>query len=324
MAGIAYATGRTQGDWTEATLDGWVRAEAAQPTTRDGFDLVIVSGGGEPIRNAPGGGAVGRVQEGTLLSRVAVRGKWVHVRRTGWAPRATFGAPAASPPKQQEVAAAKPTPQPQAPPASAPPAAAANQRAPAPPPAPPPSTQPADTAHTALSGPAADGASQRVLLRQGTNLALAQDGERIATMDQKVEATVVEQSGQWSRVRFEGWVRNSDLAGDAREAPTITAAMIRQNPDRYVGQSIAWRVQFLAIQKADELRPEIPAGQSYLLTRGPLPETNFVYVMISPEQEARLKTLQPLDELLIEGVLRAGKTKYLPTPVVELKEVKGR
>jgi len=33
---------------------------------------------------------------------------------------------------------------------------------------------------------------------------------------------------------------------------------VRAAPARYVGKTVDWRVQFLAVRKADELRPEIP------------------------------------------------------------------
>ncbi|MEZ4585221.1 MAG: hypothetical protein R2909_02345 [Gemmatimonadales bacterium] len=99
--------------------------------------------------------------------------------------------------------------------------------------------------------------------------------------------------------------------------------MVRAEPDRFVGQRITWRLHFPAHQEGD-LRPEIPKGAPYLLTRGPLPETGFVYVMLSREQRDALEGLEPLDEIQIEGIIRAGRTRYLPTPVVELVRVAGR
>jgi hypothetical protein len=88
---------------------------------------------------------------------------------------------------------------------------------------------------------------------------------------------------------------------------------------------VVWRLHFLARQEADELRPEMPKGQPYLLTRGPLPESGFVYVMVSSAQANLVEGLRPLDEIRIEGIIRSGRTRYLPTPVVELTRlVEGR
>jgi hypothetical protein len=82
---------------------------------------------------------------------------------------------------------------------------------------------------------------------------------------------------------------------------------------------VNWRLQFLAVQEADELRPEMARGQLYLLTRGPLPESGFVYVTVTKAQADEYHKRQPLDEIAIQGIVRAGRTRYLPTPVVELK-----
>jgi hypothetical protein len=77
----------------------------------------------------------------------------------------------------------------------------------------------------------------------------------------------------------------------------------------------------VSIQTADEPRPEIPAGQPYLLMRGPLPEPGFVYVMVSRNELARFKALPPLAELTLRVTIRAASTRYLPTPVAELVAV---
>ena len=68
----------------------------------------------------------------------------------------------------------------------------------------------------------------------------------------------------------------------------------------------------------------MPLGHHYLLTRGPLPETGFVYVMVSREQATSFAGLEPLDVLEATVVVRAGRTRYLATPVVELVRVTGK
>jgi hypothetical protein len=98
-------------------------------------------------------------------------------------------------------------------------------------------------------------------------------------------------------------------------------AEVRANPARYIGKEIEWRVQVVAVQNADELRPEIPAGRTYLLTRGPLPEPGFVYIVLPPERVAEFEAIPPLTELVVRGRLRAAATRFLPTPVLELISV---
>jgi len=74
-----------------------------------------------------------------------------------------------------------------------------------------------------------------------------------------------------------GWVRTEDVrpagrhgGGDAGAAPSC--------PREIPGAGVVWRLQFIALQVADELRPELAPGEPYVLARGPLPEAGFVYV----------------------------------------------
>jgi hypothetical protein len=101
----------------------------------------------------------------------------------------------------------------------------------------------------------------------------------------------------------------------------VTAAEVRSAPERYVGQSLDWRLQVISVQTADELRAELPPGQPYLLTRGPLPEPGFVYVAIPPGQVDAFRALPPLEEVVLRVTIRAARTRYLTTPVAELVSV---
>jgi len=98
----------------------------------------------------------------------------------------------------------------------------------------------------------------------------------------------------------------------------VSAAELRADPQRYAGQTLRWDVQFIAVQKADDLRPDIPEGATYLLTRGPLPERGFVYVVVSPAQAASVTPLTPLSVIRITARVRSGRSRYLGNPVVDL------
>jgi hypothetical protein len=133
---------------------------------------------------------------------------------------------------------------------------------------------------------------------------------------------VLSRAGEWSRVQVEGWVRDSDLeASDGGALGGVTAEEVRAQPDRYVGQTLDWRLQVIAVQTADELRPELPPGQPYLLTRGPLPEPGFVYVAIPSDRVEAFRALPPLQEVVLRVSIRAALTRYLTTPVAELVSV---
>ncbi len=137
-----------------------------------------------------------------------------------------------------------------------------------------------------------------------------------------ISTRVLGRTGEWARVRLEGWVREADLQpNDGGALAGVTAAEVRSSPDRYVGQVLEWPVQVIAVQTADELRAEMAPGQPYLLTRGPLPEPGFVYVAIPADQVDRFRSLPPLHEVVLRVTIRAARTRYLTTPVAELVSV---
>jgi hypothetical protein len=120
-------------------------------------------------------------------------------------------------------------------------------------------------------------------------------------------------------VELEGWVKSADL----EIAPPgvlvgITAAELRTDPQRYAGQVLRWTLQYISTQKADELRPEIPNGSTYLLARGPLPERGFVYVVVPESKRAQLETLTPLATVQLTARVRTGRTRFLGNPVLDM------
>lgn len=286
---------RARGNWTEVTVEGWIWTRSLGGTTRDGFNLVVTATGGENIRLQPDGQIIGRAVTGALFDRVRTQGGWTRVRRTGWV--ASSAVPAAAVPGR---------PQP----------------APAPAPAPPPAAAAADTARPSLAtgAPPPESPFPATGLVRGTTLSLVPGGESFAELTGPSDGRVVGRQGDWVRVRLEGWVRAADLADPrAAEVPRITAEDLRRDPDRYIGETVDWRLQFLSVQVADELRPELPTGQPYLLARGPLPEAGFVYVIISRDQVDRFRQMAPLDEFEARAVIRTARTRYLPNPVIELR-----
>ena len=291
-AGTEVETRGARGDWNEVVVEGWIFSSSTAPTQRDGFDLVVRASDGENIRQSPNGEVIGRVRNGTLLRKLETRGGWTHVSRAGWVPsdaiggRTTSDTPAVSQPAQAPPATASP-------PAASPPAAS-----------PPPAKSPTDP--------------DRAAVAKETQLFATPQGGQYGTLQTGAPARVLGRSGEWARVQLEGWVRESDLEEASGGALTgITAAEVRSDPAHYVGRTVEWRLQLIAVQTADELRTEIPRGQSYLLTRGPLPEPGFVYVTVSEAQAAEFRALPALQELTLRVLIKAARTKYLTTPVVE-------
>ena len=294
--GAPVETGDAQGDWRQATIEGWIYQPSTSPTKRDGFDLVVSSDEGENLRRVPNGPIVGRAREGTLLERVGEKGKWFRVRRDGWVPREAVpakppGSTRAAGTRSDSASPAQGRAQSRTPPPATPPVPAGS---------PPPSIEGVET------------------IRE-TGLSRMPDSAPASTLPAGTPARVVGRSGEWVRVQLEGWVRDADVKpAEAGALAGISAAEVRAAPERFLGQTLDWRLQVIAVQLADELRPEIPSGRPYLLTRGPLPEPGFVYVVIPPERIAEFRALPPLHEMVMRVTLKAARTRYLATPVAEL------
>lgn len=288
--GASVVFGRARGAWRQVTIEGWIFTRSTGPSPRPEFTLAVRADGGENVRNRPDGDQIARAVEGTGFMRLAREGGWTRVRRTAWIHQ---------PPASRTVQAQRP------PPAEPPPAQpAAPSQAPVPPPV--------------QSTPPTASSLERVIVRKGAPLAVGPGGAEVGPAPEEIRGEVTARAGNWVRIRTETWVRADDL----RPAPpdsAVTLDRLRSEADKLVGQPVVWRLQFLSIQRADELRPELPPGQSYLLTRGPLPEVGFVYVVVTSEQLRRFRAMNPLDEFVAQGRIRASRTRHLPTPVIELE-----
>jgi len=314
--------GKVQNDWAEVTITGWIIRSSVSPTTREGFDLSVTRSEGENVRAEPNGSVIARLRVGTLLHKIGSRGGWFHVKRTGWVPRRSLDAPI-------ETAALGQRQNPTAPRSSARSQSPKSDKST--PPAPPAALAPASptapggpqlaTARGATSSSVAgsSGYGERFEVARSAPISAAPEGSQLGTIEQGADARVLGKAGNWVRVQIEGWMHEADLKPSGGGALTgVSAAEVRADPQRFVGQMVEWRVQFIAIQQADELRPELPIGQPFLLTRGPLPEPGFVYVILPRDQATQFQSLPPLQELVLRVTIKAPRTKYLATPVVEL------
>jgi hypothetical protein len=284
-AGTDVETRDARGDWHEVVVEGWIFTSSTNPTKREGFDLVVSAADGENLRESPNGEVVGRVRAGALLRKLESRGGWTRVSRAGWVPRKAISAPVAA----DTPAVTRPD---TAGDSALPPAPAAR-----------------------IGGADPD----RAAVARATPVYASPQGGQYGTLQTGAPARVLGRSGEWVRVSVEGWVRDIDLQAATGGALTgITAAEVRAEPARYLGRTVEWRLQLISVQTADELRTEMARGQRYLLTRGPLPEPGFVYVIVSESQAAEFRAMPALQELVLRVNIKAPRTKYLTTPVVEL------
>jgi len=293
--------GATRNDWIQVTLDGWIFATSVGRSDRPDFDLLVTRAPNENLRAAPAGPLVAELSQGFGLKRAprdSTGGRWVHVTRQGWVQRSAL-APIA------DVVATRTA-----------------------------DTSDSDTTHEGPTPGRRPGAgvdsstthsdSTRAQPVRVTTLYRAPDGPEAGTVATDTPLRVLSRNGEWTRVQFEGWVKGGDLqAAPAGVLVGITAAELRAEPQRYAGQVLRWNLEFIAIQKADELRPDIPSGTSYVLGRGPLPERGFVYVVVPDSKLPAFRALTPLVTMTITARVRNARSRYLGNPVVDLISLEG-
>jgi len=320
--GAVLMAGDAQGNWQGLILEGWIFATSVGPTPREGFDLAVTRAPEENLRSAPAGALNAKLPEGFLLSRVAEgsSGRWVHVMRSGWADRNDLE-PVAQVAGSRTAASDSDSAEVEAPPPPPPPATST----------PAPLTRPGGSVaggHTTSPGAGSPDTGltttapvdpTRVESARRTVLYRAPEGQPAGTLAPSAPLRVLGKSGEWTRVELEGWVRSGDL----QIAPPgvlvgVTAAELRADPQRYAGQVLRWTLQFISLQKADELRPEMPSGATYLLARGPLPERGFVYVVVPEAKRPQLESITPLATVQVTARVRIGRTRFLGNPVLDL------
>jgi hypothetical protein len=287
--------GATRNDWIQVTLDGWIFATSVRPSDRADFDLLVTRAPNENLRAAPAGPLVAELSLGFGLKRAPPdsSGRWLHVARVGWVQRSAL-APMA------DVVATR--------------TADTSQAS---------DSQPPQTPGPSPQTPTPIDSTRAQPVRM-TTLYRVPDGPEAGTVATDTPLRVLSRNGEWTRVQFEGWVKGGDLqAAPAGVLVGITAAELRTEPQRYAGQVLRWNLEFIAIQKADELRPDIPTGASYVLARGPLPERGFVYILVPDTKLPAFRALTPLVTMTITARVRNGRSRYLGNPIVELISLEG-
>jgi hypothetical protein len=287
-AGAVLTQGSAQGDWVQVTLDGWIFGSSVGSTTRDGFDLAVTKSPSENLRAEPAGDVVAHLSKGFLLNKQTEQAGWVRVRRTGWMQRSALSAVAAPPTNAGQGGVT---------------------------PGRGPGVNPPlqDT-----STPAAVDA-RRVQATRQTALYRVPDATTDATVSANAPLRVLGRAGEWTRVSLEGWVKTADLQSAAPGVLLgVSAAELRAEPDRYVGVTLRWTLQVIALRTADDLRPDIPDGATYLLARGPTPERGFVYVVVPQAKRAEVEALGPLTSVQATVRVRTGRSRFIGNPVVDL------
>ena len=286
LQGAPLAAGASRGDWREVALEGWIEEARVEAARNAPLPLPLrVVAGGAPIHAAPGGKTIARGLTGLLLDEVGRQKGWVHVRRSGWIWSAST-----------EAADATPAP---APPAKGARPARADSAA-----------RPAAPAAPAPAGPRA--------------LLAGPGGDTVAVLAKAAQTEVVGREGDWVRVRVEGWVPAAQAVapgGSTDPLRGVPVSRLREAPDEYRGRTLAWTVQFVALQTADSLRSDLRPGEPYLLVRDPDGKPGFVYVAVPADLLPSVRRLAPLQRVEIVGRVRAARSALTGHPVLDLLEL---
>src|SRR5882672_10925867 len=286
--GAIVGGGVTRGDFMQVTLEGWIFATSGGASPRPEFDLAVTHAPDENLRSSAGGALVARLAEGFGLKKVGQDDRWVHVTRDGWVSTSALAI-------VPDVSATRTV-----------------------------DSMSADTTQGVLTPGRRPGADStptpsRQQPARPTTLYRAPDGPEAGSVTAETPLRVLGRTGDWARVQVEGWVKATDLqTAPPGVALGVSAAELRAEPQRYAGQVLRWTLQYIAVQKADDLRPDIPTGATYVLARGPLPERGFVYVIIPDGKLAAVQALAPLANIQVTARVRQGRSRYLGNPVVDL------
>jgi hypothetical protein len=132
---------------------------------------------------------------------------------------------------------------------------------------------------------------------------------------------VMARSGDWARVRFEGWVREADLIASDTSLRQLSAADIRSNPAAAQGKLVRWEVEAVALRSADPLRTGLQSGEQYLLALGPASEKALVYIAVPESLLASVRSLPPLAPVIVTARVRDGRSEPAGVPVLDLQSL---
>ena len=130
---------------------------------------------------------------------------------------------------------------------------------------------------------------------------------------------------------MEGWVwaPPGSAASDAevdpevgQEASGLTPEILAANPDAYVGRVLEWRVQFIAVERAERVRTDFYEGEPYMLTRFGGSSGSFVYIAFPPSRLLEVEALTPLELITVVARVRTGRAGLTGSPILDLIDLR--
>jgi hypothetical protein len=147
------------------------------------------------------------------------------------------------------------------------------------------------------------------------------DGDTLAVLAPSTNLQVLAREGNWTRVRLEGWIWLPEGADDGLGVSfraDATRASVSAAPDDYRGDVVQWDLQFISLERAEEIRTDFYETEPFLLTRVGDGDQTFVYVAIPPERLEEARGLNPLEHIRVLGRVRTGSARLTGNPILEL------
>jgi hypothetical protein len=285
LRGAEFAVVSEVGNWVQVDMGGWIWGASVVQADRGGFDLRVQADGGENLRFQPQGQVVARLLEGCLLERISTDGNWYQVRRRGWLWKPSLEMNASPAVQTADIDAATATD---------------------------PSTSAEPLEPTVLTAPTP-------LIVHATP-----DGDTLAVFQPGAQAQVLGRTGDWVRVRLDGWVYGPaalDSALNLADSGDLSPAQLRADPSRYRGALVRWRVQVVSLQRAERARTDFEEGEPFLLARGAAGDAGFVYLAVPEALVQRAEGLEPLAYVTIVGRVRTGRSAQVGSPVIDLTDI---
>ena len=279
-AGMSLEVLELTEDWVQFDLDGWVWTQSLQVINRGRFDLVVSVQGGENIRGGPGGEILGHLEEGTVLESVERVTDWARVRRRAWVWRRSVALFGGDPSGGSE-----------------------------------------ERSGFTVSSSVGDGGEWALGGRADAPILSAPDGDTLAISASSANLRILAREGNWARVRLEGWIwlpQDADEGAGASVRTDVTLESVAAAPDDYRGEVLQWDLQFISLERAEEIRTDFYVNEPFLLTRMGDGGQGFVYVAIPPERLEEAQGLNPLERIRVLGRVRTGSARLTGSPILEL------
>ena len=279
-AGMSLEVLEATDDWLKFDLEGWVWTRSLRAVERGRFDLVLSADTGENLRGTPGGEILGRLEPGVLLETLERVPGWARVRREVWVWRRSVVLFGSN-------------------------------------------TSAGSVERSSLTVPSSVADAEEWALGGSVEAPIlsAPDGDTLAVSAPSTNLRVLAREGNWARVRLEGWTwlpEGSDGGVEASIRTDVTLESLAAAPDDYRGEVLQWDLQFISLERAEEIRADFYPDEPFLLTRMGDSDQGFVYVAIPPERLQEAQGLSPLERIRVVGRVRTGSARLTGSPILEL------